>query len=136
MELYNQHILHVTRELIKHCEKELGIMIWVYNSETKLNHILSHLPLGMSFENIGPDGDIELIRSATRNKQAISGNVDPIKILWQGKPYTISKEVERIMNGCKEGGGFILNTGEMIPRCTPEENMDAFMTVAKKLAEY
>ena len=40
------------------------------------------------------------------------------------------------MDICKEGGGYIFNTGEMNPRQVPEENMMAYMETAKKLADY
>ncbi|HEC43443.1 MAG TPA: hypothetical protein ENI20_11500 [Bacteroides sp.] len=60
----------------------------------------------------------------------------PIKVLWKGTPETIEAEVERIMGVCKEGGGFAFYTGEMVPRFVPEENMDAFMSSARKLAAY
>jgi len=133
---YNEHILPITKELVNYCEKELGIMIWMHNSETQLEHVLSHLPLGVSFESIGPDADIRQIREATRGKQAISANLDPIKVLWQGTPESITAEVKRIMNICKDGGGFIFNSGEMNPREIPEENMMAFMETAHKIADY
>lgn len=133
---YNEHILPITKELVDYCEKELNIMIWMHNSETQLKHVLSHLPLGVSFESIGPDGDIRQIREATRGRQPISANLDPIKVLWQGNPDSIAAEVNRIMSICKDGGGFIFNSGEMNPREIPEENMLAFMETARKLAEY
>jgi uroporphyrinogen-III decarboxylase len=100
---------------------------------TQLEHVLSHIPLGVSFESIGPDADIRQIREATKGKQAISGNLDPLKVLWQGNPESIAAEVQRIMGICKEGGGFIFNSGEMNPREIPEENMMAFMETAQKL---
>jgi uroporphyrinogen decarboxylase len=133
---YNEFILPVTRDLVKYCEKDLNIMIWMHNSETKLDHLLSHLPLGVSFESIGPDADIRQMREATRGVRPISGNFDPIKDLWQGNPDSIKAEVERIMGICKNGGGFIFNTGEMNPQQTPEENMDAYISAARNLAEY
>jgi uroporphyrinogen decarboxylase len=133
---YNEHILPVTRELVKHCEEELNIMIWMHNSETQLDHVLSHLPLGVSFESIGPAGDIRQIREATKGLQPISSNLDPIEVLWHGNPGSIAADVERIMSICKEGGGFIFNSGEMNPREIPDENMDAFVSTARKLAEY
>ena len=133
---YNEFILPVTKELVTYCEEELDIMIWMHNSETKLENILSHKDVGMSFESIGPDGDIQQIRQATKGKQAISGNLDPLKVLWQGNPDTITADVRRIMSICKEGGGFIFNTGEMNPRETPVVNMEAYMSVARNLADY
>jgi uroporphyrinogen decarboxylase len=133
---YVQHILPVTRELVTYCEKELNMMMWMHNSETELEHVMSHLPLGLSFESIGPDGNIKEIREATRGRQPISGNLDPIKLLLNGNPDSISADVDRIMKICKPGGGFIFNSGEMNPRAIPEENMDAYMTAARKLSEY
>ena len=133
---YVEHILPVTKDLVNYCEKELDIMIWMHNSETELEHVLSHLPLGVSFESIGPEGNIQEIRNATKGIQPISGNLDPIRILLEGNPESISADVKRIMKICKDGGGFIFNSGEMNPRMIPEENMDAYMTTAKSLSEY
>ncbi len=133
---YTEHILPITRELVSYCEKELNIMMIMHNSEIKTDHVLSHLSLGVTAESIGPDGDISAIRAATRGKVPICGNLDPIEVLWKGTPELIKSEVERIMGACKEGGGYIFSTGEMVPRFVPEENMDAFMTTARKLAQY
>jgi len=133
---YIRHILPVTRELVNYCEKELNIMMWMHNSETELEHVLSHQPLGLSFESIGPGGNIQEIRNATRGIQPISGNLDPLKVLMEGTPDSISADVKRIMKICKEGGGFIFNAGEQNPRMIPEENMDAYMKTAKSLSEY
>lgn len=133
---YKEHIFSVTKKLVDYCEKELDIMIWMHNSEIKKDHVLAHVPLGLSFESIGPAADIAEIRAATKGKLAISGNLDPIEVLWRGTPQLIEKEVERIMKICKPGGGYIFNTGEMNPRDIPEENMMAMMKAAKKLADY
>jgi [methyl-Co(III) methylamine-specific corrinoid protein]:coenzyme M methyltransferase len=136
VDLYSEHILPVTKELIEYCEKEIDIIIWLHNSEIEVNHVRSHLPLGCSFENIGPDADIREIREATKGKVPISGNIDPIKVLWQGTPQVVESEVERIMAACKDGGGFIFSSGEMVPRQTPEENMSAMVKTVKRLAAY
>jgi uroporphyrinogen-III decarboxylase len=136
VDLYNEHIFPVTKELITQCEQELDMMIWMHNSEIEVDHVRSHMPLGYSFENIGPDADIREIRAATRGKVPISGNLDPIKVLLNGTPELVEREVERIFSACKEGGGFIFNSGEMIPRDTPQENMAAMMKTAKRLSAY
>ena len=136
LEQYVEHILPVTKELITYCEKELNIMIWLHNSEIRTDHVFAHVPMGMSFESIGPTPDIGQIREATRGLMPISGNLDPISVLWQGNPESIARDVKRIMDICKKGGGYIFNTGEMNPRQVPEENMMAYMETAKKLADY
>ena len=133
---YEEHILPATRELVQHCERELDVMIWMHNSEIRTAHVLSHAPLGCSFENIGPAADFREVREATRGKLAITGNLDPIEVLWRGTPETIAAEVERIMAIGKPGGGFAFCTGEMNPRDVPEENMVAYMQTARALAAY
>ena len=136
VDLYERHILPVTRDLVTYCEKELDVMVWLHNSEVRRDHVLSHLSLGHSIENIGPAGDLSDIRAAIRGRLTLSGNLDPIEVLWRGTPSRIRKEVERIMAIGKPGGRFIMNTGEMNPRDVPEENMDAYMKAAKELAAY
>jgi len=108
----------------------------MHNSEISIPHVLSHIPLGLSFESIGPAADIDKMRNVTKGRHAISGNLDPIEILWRGTPKDIADEVERIVGICKDGGGYIFNTGEMNPRDIPAENMKAMMAAAKKLSRY
>jgi MtaA/CmuA family methyltransferase len=136
VDLYKKHILPVTKELIEYCEKEIDIIMWLHNSEISAEHVRSHFPLGYSYENIGPDADIKEIREATKGRISISGNIDPIKVLWKGTPEIVEQEVERIMKTCKDGGGFIFSSGEMVPRQTPEENISAMVKTVKRLAAY
>jgi uroporphyrinogen decarboxylase len=134
--LYNEHVLGITRELVQYCEKDLDVLVWLHNSEVKKEHVLAHLPLGVSVENIGPAGDMRELREATRGRMPLSGNLDPIEVLWRGTPEQIERDVTRIMEICKPGGAYAFNTGEMNPRQVPEENMDACMAAAKKLSAY
>jgi uroporphyrinogen-III decarboxylase len=136
LDLYVQHILPVTKKLVQHCEKELDIMIWMHNSETNLEHVVAHLPIGVSFENVGPAADIAAVSEALKGKAAFSGNLDPLEVLWKGNPDTIKRETTRIIKACKDNGGYIFNTGEMNPSQVPAENMKAMMDTARDLAEY
>ena len=111
-------------------------MIWLHNSETNLDSVLSHLPLGVSFENIGPAGDIKQVSNALKGKAAFSGNLDPLEVLWKGTPELVRSETTRIINSCKENGGYIFNTGEMNPSQVPAENMKAMMDTARSLSGY
>ena len=136
VDLYKDHILPVTKKLVQYCEKELDIMIWMHNSEISLDHILSHLPAGASFENIGPAADIRKISNALKGRAAFSGNLDPLDVLWKGTPELVISETTRIITSCKDNGGYIFNTGEMNPGEVPPENMQAMMETASQLAEY
>jgi len=133
---YAEHVLPQTRELVRYAEEELGVMVWLHNSEIALPNIRGHAPLGVSIENVGPAADIAEVREGTAGAQAISGNLDPIEVLWRGTPEQIACEVTRIMSACKPGGAFAMNTGEMVPRGTPAENMRAYTETVRAQAEY
>lgn len=134
--MYEEHILPVTQKLVQYCEKELGIMMWMHNSEILGEHVSSHLPLGLSFESMGPAADIQKISNLLKGKSAFSGNLDPIEVLWQGTPEFVKSETTRIINSCKANGGYIFSTGEMNPMQVPAENMKMMMDTAKSLSEY
>ncbi len=133
---YKEHIFPVTQKLIRYCEDELDIMMWMHNSEILKEHVLSHLPLELSFESVGPGADMCEIMEIANGRCAISGNLDPIEVLWRGTPEQIEKDVERLMLICKPYGQYIFAPGEMNPRQVPEENMDAMMKTAKRLSDY
>jgi uroporphyrinogen-III decarboxylase len=111
-------------------------MIWMHNSEVNLENIISHLPIGASFESIGPGADIQQVSKALKGKAAFSGNLDPLEVLWKGTPELVRSETTRIITSCKENGGYIFNTGEMNPRQVKAENMKAMMDTARHLSEY
>lgn len=134
--MYQEHILPVTKKLVQYCEKDLDIMIWMHNSEISEEHVLSHQPLGLSFENIGPDADIAKISNTLKGKSAFSGNLNPIEVLWQGSPELVKSETARIIRACKENGGYIFNTGEMNPSQVPFENMKMMMDTAKSATDF
>ena len=136
VQLYTEHIMPVTKKLVEYCEKELDIMIWLHNSETNLDNVLSHLPLGASFENIGPAGDIKQISETLKDKAAFSGNLDPLEVLWKGTPELVKSETTRIIERCRDNGGYIFNTGEMVPSQVPVENIKIMMETARLLSSY
>lgn len=134
LNLYREQILPVTRSLVEYAERELGVMVWMHNSEIRPDHVAAHRPLGLSFENVGPAADLDACLAAAAGRPAISGNLDPIEVLWRGTPDAVARETERIMAIGKARGGFVFNTGEMNPREVPEANMDAMMRTAKRLS--
>jgi len=43
----------------------------------------------------------------------------------------VASEAERIMRIGRQNGGYVFNTGEMVPRDTPIENMEAMLAAAR-----
>jgi uroporphyrinogen decarboxylase len=77
---------------------------------------------------------MEAVLRAACGKMCIMGNVDPIEVLLRGAVEDVVREVERIMAIGRQGTGFMLDSGEMIPRDVPEENMHAMMRRGHQLA--
>jgi len=57
-------------------------------------------------------------------------------VLMNGTPHQVATEAARIMTVGKRGGAYAFNTGEMVPRDTPVENMEAMLRAARENARY
>jgi uroporphyrinogen decarboxylase len=111
-----------------------GGLTFLHNSEESVQHLKIAAQLGASVINVGPGIDIGRAKEALGGKVCLAGNLDPIRVLMNGKPKEIEAEAERIVRVANPGGGFIFNTGEMNPRDTPEDNMRAMIRGARGAA--
>jgi uroporphyrinogen decarboxylase len=114
--------------------RKAGGMTFLHNSEISLPHIALECELGVDVISIGPAADFAQVKTTTKGRTCIMGNLDPIKVLMNSTPEEVDRETERIMKIGKIGGGYMFNTGEMNPRDVPEENMRTMIKTAKKLA--
>ena len=64
------------------------------------------------------------------------GTLDVQKIMPFGTPSDVDKEVKRLVDGCGQGGGFILSPAHHIQADTSLENIEAFYSAAKKHGVY
>lgn len=115
--------------------RDLGI-VYLHNSEIQVPYLLAEAELGVHIVNAGPAADIAEVKKAFTGKQCFSGNLDPIEVLMRGSPEEIAKGAKRIMNLCKEGGGYLCCTGEMNPRDVSTENMHAFVKASRECSYY
>ena len=88
--------------------------------------------LGVSVLSSGPEIDIEDAVAVTRDKVCYMGNLDPIQVIQLGSVEDVAKDTARTMEIGKAVTGYIFNSGEMIPRDTPIENMEAMMKTARE----
>lgn len=132
---YRDFALEPCRRVVE-SYRRAGGMTFLHNSEISLPHIAAECELGVSAISIGPAADLAAVKKATEGKNCILGNLDPIKVLMNGTPPVIEREVERIMQIGKSGPGYLFNLGEMTPRDVPAANMKAMMKRAKTLAPF
>lgn len=123
------------RKVIQACQKAGG-MVFLHNSEISIPHIELEFELRPDVVSVGPGADMAAVLRAARGKMCIMGNVDPIEVLLRGTPDQVEREVERLMALGRQGTGFMLDSGEMIPRDVPVENIRAMVNRGHELAEF
>ena len=85
--------------------------------------------------SVGPGVDIALVKQAVGDRICIVGNLDPIGVLLKGTPEQVRAETRRVMMAGKQNGGYIFNSGEMVPHMTPEENVWAMVETAREFGQ-
>ena len=111
--------------------KEAGAVVIYHASEENPAMVDLQAGLGFSVLSIGPGLDILDAKRIAGDRVCLCGNVDPIRILQNGAPDQVRQEVTRIVTNLTRHGGHLLNSGEMVPRDTPEQNIQAYIESAR-----
>lgn len=111
--------------------RNAGGWSWYHASEHSPAHLKAQAATGVSAVSIGPGLDIALAKAAIGDRCCILGNVDPILSLLQGTEREVVDATNRIFAAGSQGGGYLFNTGEMVPRDIPEANMVAMVRTAR-----
>lgn len=109
-----------------------GTLVHLHASEVQIPHLLAEAELGADIVNCGPAADLAGVKKAFAGVCCCSGNLDPLEVLLRGSPADVERETERIMAIGRSGGGYLFNTGEMVPRDAPVENVKAMMRAARR----
>ncbi|HET6456428.1 MAG TPA: uroporphyrinogen decarboxylase family protein [Armatimonadota bacterium] len=116
--------------LVKKYDK-VGLWSIYHASEEKVGHLRLQADMGVSILSVGPGLDMAVAKEAVGDKVCLIGNLDPVDVLMRGTPEQVASEAERIMRIGRRNGSYVFNTGEMVPRDTPIENMEAMLAAAK-----
>jgi MtaA/CmuA family methyltransferase len=118
------------RQVIKEFTKAGGLT-FMHNSEERADGWKAQSEIGPSALSVGPGGNIFEARKVVGPKQCLLGNVDPIKVLERGTPADVERQVREIVSKLSIHGAHLLNSGEMVPRDTPEANIEAMIATAR-----
>ena len=102
----------------------------VISGISKLGEI--HIDELMGFS---PNIDIQQFRQALPNT-ILAGNIHPIKIMMEGTPSDVKREVRHCFEVAGKNGKFVLCTGGAICAGAKPENVDAFIEAAYEVTKY
>jgi uroporphyrinogen decarboxylase len=129
-DVYKAFAMEPARRVSETYKKAGGIVIY-HASEELPPCIDLQADAGFSILSVGPGIPIETVRETVKGRVCLSGNVDPIAVLADGTPADVRAHVERVVTNVSRHGGHVMNSGEMVPRHTPEENVRAFVETAR-----
>lgn len=127
---YQQFAMEPARR-VAHAYREAGGVVIYHASEENSRCIDLQADAGFSILSVGPNIAIEEAWEIAGGRVCLSGNVDPIRVLANGAPADVTAEVERIVANVSRHGGHVMNSGEMVPRDTPEKNVEAYVAAAR-----
>ena len=129
---YRAFALEPAKRVSDAYKEACGIVI--YHASEELPPMLDLMAgAGFSILSAGPGIAMETARELAGDRVCLSGNIDPIRTLMNGTPGDVAREVERIERNVSCHGGHVMNSGEMVPRDTPEENVRAFMEASRRI---
>jgi len=128
--IYQRFAFEPARRVAEEYRKAGGLVFYHASEEGKSLPAMTEL--GVSALSCGPGIDVNDALAVTRGKVCFMGNLDPIKVIQRGTPQDVERETLRIIQAGKQAGGFIFNSGEMIPRDTPEENIETMIRTARQ----
>lgn len=66
----------------------------------------------------------------------LKGNIDAVTVIEKGTRADVEESVKGAMAAVKDGGAYILSTGDSIPVSAPEENVAALVEFGRKYGRY
>jgi uroporphyrinogen-III decarboxylase len=131
VEQYRRFAFGPCKRLVERA-RAAGAIVHLHNSEVSIPHLLAETELGADIINCGPAADLNQVKQALAGTCCYSGNLDPIGVLLRGTPDQVAAETQRLVRIGHSGGGYLFNTGEMVPRDVPEANLRAMVAAVRQ----
>ena len=87
---------------------------------------------------ISPGGDCDLaeLKASHGSQIAFMGNLQTTGGMLMGDVKKVRRESLRAIRDAGQNGGFVLSTGDQVPRDTPEENIFEMVNVVREFGQY
>jgi len=131
LEHYKRFAFDLTAEVAEQYRKAGGLAFY-HASEEQVEFVDVMADLGCSAVSVGDGADLARCHDVVKGRAGLIGNLDPIALLCNGTPEQVAEAVGQTIDTVSRRGGHVLNSGEMVPRATPEENIRAMVRAARE----
>lgn len=80
--------------------------------------------------------DLAQARELVGEGMVLKGNIDAVSVIEKGSRHDVEAAVKAAMEAAKEGGRFILSSGDSVPLEAPEENIAALVEFGREYGKY
>jgi uroporphyrinogen decarboxylase len=115
--------------------KRTGVKIIMHICGDTTDRLEALVKTGVDCLSLDYKVDFEYARKVLGDHFCLMGNVDP-NILTFGTPEQVEEASREVLLKAGKKGNFILSAGCMVPEAAPAENMDAFVSSARKYGTY
>lgn len=133
--LYEEFAFAYETAVIKYFKKK-GVQV-ILHICTDSSLILDKMAnTGASALEIDHPVNLTWAKTLVGNRVCLKGNLDPVNVVYRGTPRNIMKKCRECIQDATQSGGFILSTGDSIPKDTPLENVKAIVQAARTYGKY
>ncbi len=118
--------------------QEMGLLVFYHASEDDPRFLREMARLHVDALSVGEHGDLVEAKADPEigGRICLMGNVDPIATLQLGSVADVRDRTKELLETVSVQGGHLINSGEMIPRETPEANMRAYAETVREFGHF
>jgi MtaA/CmuA family methyltransferase len=133
-EHYKKFAFPYEKKAIEKFRKDARVILHICrNSSPIIERMVETGAAGIEIDSLV---DISEAKKTVGGRACLKGNVDAVEVVRKGTPADVMRECMECIKGAAGGGGFILSTGDTIPRDAPRENIKTMVKAAKKYGVY
>lgn len=114
--------------------KEVPVILHICKNTTPI--IQKMAVTGARILEVDSPVDLKTAKELLGDKAVLKGNIDSVEVLERGKEEDVKTAVRTCMEAAKEGGGYILSSGDSIPRGAPMENVAVMVKAGIRYGGY
>lgn len=124
-DMYKEFAFDGTKQLCHSVKSKAKVPVFVHMCGDTIETMQLMPDVGVDCFSCDSKVDIASARKNVGKRLALMGNINPVKVLWQGTPETVRNASFKCIEDAGQDGGLILAPGCESPRDCSNENMIA-----------